>query len=429
MNYIKIMPLRAIMFIVTFILVFVNTYAKTNNSWDGHWLGENSNGDMVVELTISKDTMKSLNPYDQNSMSNAFMTVYVVEPSGRRTVLTTYEFVLTGETDTTLNFDFKGGRSAVDNASGKCNVMINGETLVFIVTDSVGDQVLFANMQFSKDGTVVTDSGETSKKSEDIMGIIVGILILLVFIGMAGHMLYLLFRGDRYKKVFTVDDMRVGRVAQNKPEQMSEEEYNNAVKLLEDAFEQWSVVEHDENGDERRKPTKMKQIKNSVSLIDQVIALQPTEEDILTRLNDMTDVINSSEHRYFDGSKALVWLGIIVGILFCFIMGPGTGIITIMATGIYVIASRTPVFLIEKRSKRGGGNIHNGFIAGIFAMIAGAKTIRTVTEYSDGSKKVEDDHSQHWIAWILGIMLLVAIASFMFVWAIINYIRNYVLYF
>ena len=94
-----------------------------------------------------------------------------------------------------------------------------------------------------------------------------------------------------------------------------------------------------------------------------------------------------------------------------------------------VIASRTPVFLIEKRAKRGGGNIHNGFIAGIFAMIAGAQTVRTITTYSDGHKEVDDDNSQHWIAWVLAIILFITIAVFMFVWAFINYIRNYVLYF
>ena len=86
-------------------------------------------------------------------------------------------------------------------------------------------------------------------------------------------------------------------------------------------------------------------------------------------------------------------------------------------------------FLIEKRAKRGGGNIHNGMIAGIFGMIEGAQTIRTITTYSDGHKEYSDDHSQHWIAWILGLCLLVAIAAFMALWALVNYLRNYVFYF
>lgn len=57
-----------------------------------------------------------------------------------------------------------------------------------------------------------------------------------------------------------------------------------------------------------------------------------------------------------------------------------------------------PAFLIDKQAERGLGNVHSGIIAGVFAMIAGARTIRTVTKYGDGSKDVEDDHSEHWIA-------------------------------
>lgn len=62
-------------------------------------------------------------------------------------------------------------------------------------------------------------------------------------------------------------------------------------------------------------------------------------------------------------------------------------------------------------------------------MIAGAQTVRTVYKFSDGHKEYEDDHSQHWIAWALGLVLLVFIAMLMAFWSFINYIRNYVLYF
>ena len=41
----------------------------------------------------------------------------------------------------------------------------------------------------------------------------------------------------------------------------------------------------------------------------------PTDADVIERLNSLTDVINSGEERHFDGSKKLIWLGVIVGIL------------------------------------------------------------------------------------------------------------------
>lgn len=353
----------------------------------------------------------------------------MVEPSGRKSVLSTYEFTLTKETENTLYFDYKGGRNNVDDSNGECKVTTKEENIEFEIIKNSGSKALFNNMVFAKDEIIVSNPENSQKKSTDVTEIVLSVLFLVIALGMVGHMLYLLFRGDRYKKIFTIEDMKAERTAQNKPEQMSEEEYNKAISILEEAFEKWSVVEHDENGGEIRKPTKMKQITASALLIDQVIAMQPTEEDIIERLNDLIGVINSNEKRYFDGSKALIWVGGIVGILLWFIMAPSVGIMTLIATGIYIIASRTPAFHIEKRAKRGGGNIHNGLIAGIFAMIAGAQTVRTITTYSDGHKEVDDDNSQHWIAWILAIILFIAIAVFMFVWAFINYIRNYVLYF
>ena len=242
------------------------------------------------------------------------------------------------------------------------------------------------------------------------------------------HMIYIKYKGVRYKKALTVEEMKAERIAQNKPEEMSPEEFNEALTLLAGVFDTWTVVGQNDEGEELRKPTKMKQVKASSMLLDQAIALQPTDKDMIDNINELADVINSNEERYFDGSKPLAWLGGIVGIIFLFI-SPQFGIITLISTGAYILSSRTPVFLIEKRQKRGGGNIHNGIIAGVFGMIAGAQTVRTVYKYSDGHKEYEDDNSQHWIAWILGLAILVCIAATMALWAMINYLRNYVLYF
>lgn len=39
-------------------------------------------------------------------------------------------------------------------------------------------------------------------------------------------------------------------------------------------------------------------------------------------------------------------------------------------TGMYYVARHTLQFLIDKRVLRGGGNIHIGIMAGVFAMLA-----------------------------------------------------------
>lgn len=323
----------------------------------------------------------------------------------------------------TAVFKYQGGRENVDNSNGKCKAVINDGQLSFSIINNEGDDPLFTSINISKDNTVIA-----KQKTKNIINYIFSGLVLIAYIAMIIHMIYIKYKGVRYKKALTVEEMKAERIAQNKPEEMSPEEFNEALTLLAGVFDTWTVVGQNDEGEELRKPTKMKQVKASSMLLDQAIALQPTDKDMIDNINELADVINSNEERFFDGSKPLAWLGGIVGIIFFFI-SPQFGIITLISTGAYILSSRTPVFLIEKRQKRGGGNIHNGIIAGVFGMIAGAQTIRTVYKYSDGHKEYEDDNSQHWIAWILGLAILVCIAATMALWAMINYLRNYVLYF
>ena len=119
-----------------------------------------------------------------------------------------------------------------------------------------------------------------------------------------------------------VEGMLNKRLAAGMPEKMTDEEITEAWKLMDEAFATWTVIEKTDD-DEFRKPTKMKQIKKSVLLIDQVIGMCPTDADVIERLNSLTDVINSGEERHFDGSKKLIWLGVIVGILMYWMMGVG----------------------------------------------------------------------------------------------------------
>ena len=288
--------------------------------------------------------------------------------------------------------------------------------------------LFFVTFLCAQSDTLDVDVTDENSWGEIILGSIGFIIYIGLFLAVIGHMVYILVNGKRYKLLFSIEEMKAKRIEVGKKELMTEEEEEKALELLDEAFKCWTVVEETED-DELRTPTKMKQIKQSVQYLDEAIALQPTEESILTRLNQLTGVINQAEERSFDGSKKLITLGIIVAILMYWMMGLEMTISTLFATGIYFLASRTPQFLIDKKAKRKAGNIHNGIFAGVFAMIAGAQTIRTVTKWSDGTKTVDDDNSQTWMALILGFMIIVAMAMMMWVWALLNYLRNYVFYF
>ena len=155
----------------------------------------------------------------------------------------------------------------------------------------------------------------------------------------------------------------------------------------------------------------------------------PTDADVIERLNSLTDVINSGEERHFDGSRKLIWLGVIVGILMYWMMGVGMMFSTLIATGLYVVASRTPQFLIDKRALRGGGNIHNGILPECSGYWQERRQCGQYTSLMMVIKEYSDDHSQHWIALAIGLVVLFVLAMMMAFWALLNYLRNYVLYF
>lgn len=260
-------------------------------------------------------------------------------------------------------------------------------------------------------------------------GIVELILGIALFGWVIGHMVYVNFiAGKRYKEVFTPEYFRQNRMDRGLNEYASREEDLEVRTLLERAFEEWPVV--DTSGEQvYRKPKKMKQIKSAAALIDQAIALAPTDSETIDRLNELTDVVNSNEERSFFGSKTLIVIAIVVCAVFSYFMFTPIAIVsTVLGVIMYILASRTPAFLIDKRVEKGRGSLSKGVLGGVLAMIAGAQTVRTVTTWSDGSKTKEDDYSQHWIAIFIGIIVIVLLGIYIALWALVNYLRNYVLY-
>lgn len=429
-KYIQTDILLKICFSVMLIINTISAFGEVvSNSWNGEWNGKTPEGDARLTAILNIDSKESLNPHQPDSLCNGFISVFVINPNGNESLLSTYELSLVRQTNNEIEFTFTGGRPEIDEGNGKCTATLNNGQIEFNVTENNGSDALFENVIFTIDGHTVVNQKSQNKNSMTVSEIIISILLSICYVAIFAHMIYLWIRGARYKMQFTSEQMKAARDAEGKPTEMTEEEAAEAFGLLEKAFECWTVVEQDEEGNEFRKPTKMKQIKLSVQYINQVIAQQPTDSDVITRLNELTDIINSNEKRYFYGSKPLIWLGGIVGIISIFLFGGGLGFAILLSTCAYILASRTPTFLIEKRAKRGGSNIHNSMIAGIFAMIAGAKTVRTIYTHADGSKSYEDDHSEHWITLFIGFVALLLIAFLMAFWAFINYLRNYVLYF
>ena len=290
---------------------------------------------------------------------------------------------------------------------------------------------------FAQSDTTLAEQAvvETTKSIGSIVG---DIIKLIIFVGAAlfiiGHMIYILYKGARFKEDFSVEGFRLKRKEAGKNEESSDEENQKCWDLIAQVFQSYGHVEKGDEGIEYRKPRKMKEIKKSSDILEQVIEIAPTDQELVDKINEHKEVINSNEKRRFDGSWKLIVLGLAIAIIVSLITKKEIGFfLAFLKYGaffwvpvvIYYISSLTPQFLIEKRYKRGGGNVSTGLVAFAFAVLGSGQTVRT--RYTDGT--YEDDHSGHFMALMLGVIALLIVALTIVVWAVLNYLRNYVLYF
>jgi|GEM_PF-6160161 len=98
-------------------------------------------------------------------------------------------------------------------------------------------------------------------------------------------------------------------------------EMNNnerAKELLEKAFKTWKR-DKTVKDQEYRKPTSKKQVDMSQDLINEARNLNPDDEWTLNRIDELQGVVDFNNKKVFTGTKFLLLLGYIIGIVFCFI--------------------------------------------------------------------------------------------------------------
>ncbi len=286
------------------------------------------------------------------------------------------------------------------------------------------------SLSMAQDGLSDT-SGATS--GSEILGVIVAILLSVVSLGSVlfalGHMFYTrFFLSPRYKKQFTVEYFQEKRAAKELPIDSSADENQTAMGLLTHTTDTWTVQYNESTGREEYVPTKKKHLRATVEIINSVIEVAPTNQSVIDELNGIVEVVNVNETRHFSGSKPIIWIALIFGALFA-IFGAGFAPLISMGVGagLYIVASSRPTFLLAKET---GGKIGflNSILVGTLAFIGAARTVRRTTTYSDGSRSVDDDHSQHFIFLIIGLIMIVFLACTIVIWSFFNYLRNYVFY-
>ena len=264
-----------------------------------------------------------------------------------------------------------------------------------------------------------------------VLELICFILFCLAMLAVLGHMIYENFIRKPLRTDYTVDEFKAAREAEGLAPEMSDDEIAICANL--GNYENiWSQVPSD-NEEPSYLPLRKKQIDAMNGIINAAVAAKPTDQDVVDAINEINGVMNDMMKRQFNGSKTIIIISIIVGAALTAIMGEAHPAVLI-GSGLlmYLFASRTPMFVLIRKELKGRGGRRSFLtliMGGLFASVAAAPTYKTITTYSDGSTTTETDNSATWFSLAITCIIAVMLAIFMWVIALINYVRNYWLYF
>ena len=266
---------------------------------------------------------------------------------------------------------------------------------------------------------------------QTILTIFVAVVILAASLAMLAHMIYDNFIRKPYNEERKAEDYVQARRDAGLVEESTNEEIAYINGRLDEVIAAWGSIPGDD-GEPIPYPLKKSGVKLAREVMAEVEAAMPTDADTVERMNAFSGIMNNALERSFNGSKALIITSVIVGVVFAIIASPSFAVTIGVGLAIYWLASRTPNFVLVRQELKGKGGKQSFLtrvIGGLFAGIAAAKTYEIVTTYSDGSETRETDNSETWISLAFTLIVIVVLAVFIWVFSLVNYLRNYVLYF
>ena len=269
---------------------------------------------------------------------------------------------------------------------------------------------------------------QTSTTDSKVLDTLIAVVVIIAIVAMIAHMIYEHFRGNLNTE-YTVDYFRNLR-KESASRDMTAAEVDDYNQRIDQVLSTWDEI-YDEDGEAIPYPFKRSAVMNMWRLSKEITAANPTDSQLVARVNGINEILNHALKRQFSGSKAMVIVAIIMAVIMGLIADSVAPAITVgIGILLYLLASRSATFLIAKKEAKGRGNrsFLSGIIGGLFMGIATAKTYKTVTTYSDGSTTTETDNSDTWISMIFAFIVMLILAAFLAVISVINYIRNYLIY-
>ena len=269
---------------------------------------------------------------------------------------------------------------------------------------------------------------QTSTTDSKVLDTLIAVVVIIALVAMIAHMIYEHFRGNLNTE-YTVDYFRNLR-KESASRDMTAAEVDDYNQRIDQVLSTWDEI-YDEDGEAIPYPFKRSAVMNMWHLSKEITAAHPTDSQLVARVNGINEILNHALKRQFSGSKAMVIVAIIMAVIMGLIADSVAPAITVgIGILLYLLASRSATFLIARKQAKGRGNrsFLSGIIGGLFMGIATAKTYKTVTTYSDGSTTTETDNSDTWISMIFAFIVMLILAAFLAVISVINYIRNYLIY-
>lgn len=250
---------------------------------------------------------------------------------------------------------------------------------------------------------------------DNLLGGIISVVVLVVVVAALAHMLYVAIFSRDLRTDYKAQEFSKLRKDKNLGD-MNIQEVTALGETLDKMLAQWEKLPN-EDGELVPYPIKLRVIKSSIETLDKAVAAMPTNSHLVERINDANEVINHALKRQFNGSKAMVITAIIVGVVITAITGSVMAAIS-FALGVllYLLGSRSAMFFIAAKQFKGESN-SSPLSALISSLFMGTT-----------SAKVGADNSPSWTTLCLGLVVMILLSAVLPVIAIINYLRNYLIY-
>lgn len=258
------------------------------------------------------------------------------------------------------------------------------------------------------------------------------VLLGAALLFMIGYMIYILLIRDRKLVPKTIEDFKTQRQLLGMPDESSDIENESLSPLFNDVYRNLTTV-HDAQGEEVNYFTTKEQVEGLRSALVQTLEIAPTHPECVKLYNETLSEYKMMTARQFMGSKTYLIIGGILTVLMS--IGGGLQAIPFMLLNIlgYYFASKETQFMINAKNIKGTSS--NGrskvmtalMMMGIGVLFSG-QTYKTVTKWSDGTTSTDYDNSEHLIALIIGLIIIAVLSFFMFVVAMVNFVRNYLIY-